>query len=58
MVIRAILFGILFLVATNSFEARAQSIQQYKAAVTKIFLWRYLAFPIYRQNPIVPGDVI
>lgn len=34
------------------------SIRQYKAAVTNIFLRQYRAMPIYRTNPLYPGDVI
>ena len=36
----------------------ADNIQQYRAAMTKIFLWKYRALPIFRLNPIFPGDVI
>lgn len=31
---------------------------QYKAALTRIFLWNYYAFPLFRQNPVFPGEVI
>jgi hypothetical protein len=33
-------------------------IQQYKAAMTKIFVWQYRAFPIFVENSIFPGYVI
>lgn len=36
----------------------AENIRQYRAAMTKIFLWKYSALPIYRLNPLFPGDVI
>jgi hypothetical protein len=36
----------------------AENIRQYRAAITKIFLWRYQALPIFRLNPVFPGDVI
>lgn len=33
-------------------------IRQYQAALTRIFLWKYFAMPVFRRNPIFPGDVI
>ena len=33
-------------------------IRQYQAALTRIFLWKYYAMPVFRRNPIFPGDVI
>lgn len=36
----------------------ADPIRQYKAAMTRIFLWKYYAFPIFRQNPLFPGHVV
>ena len=44
------------LLATS--PAQADPIRQYKAAMTKIFLWNYQAFPIFRQNPLFPGYLI
>jgi hypothetical protein len=32
--------------------------QKYRAAITKIFLWQYKAIPIFRLNPLSPGDVV
>ena len=47
------------LVATCPTTVGAQDgIRQYKAAVTRIFLWRYSALPIFRRNPIFPGSVV
>ena len=31
---------------------------QFRAAMTKIFLWQYHAFPIFALNPVYPGDVV
>jgi hypothetical protein len=36
----------------------AQNIAQYKAAVTRVFLWKYQALPIFRLNPVFPGSVL
>jgi hypothetical protein len=36
----------------------ADTIRQYKAAMTRIFLWKYYAFPIFRQNPLFPGQIL
>ncbi len=45
--------------ATGIVGAQADDgVQQYKAAVTKIFLGLYGAFPIYYTNPIFPGDIV
>jgi hypothetical protein len=38
--------------------AAQDGIRQYRAAMTKIFLWKYHAFPIFRTNPIYSGSVV
>jgi hypothetical protein len=42
------------------FSAAAQSAEnsQYRAVMTKIFLSRYRAMPVFSLNPVFPGDVI
>ena len=42
----------------SSAVAQNEGISQYRAAVTRIFIWKYSAFPIFRQNPIFPGAVV
>jgi hypothetical protein len=32
--------------------------RQYKAAVTRIFLWKYAALATFKENPIFPGSVL
>lgn len=38
--------------------AQNERLAQYRAAVTKIFLWKYSAMPIFRQNPVFSGTVL
>ncbi|QKK15421.1 hypothetical protein [Rhizobium indicum] len=37
---------------------QSQGIYQYKAAMSRLFLGGYRAMPVYRANPVWPGDVI
>ncbi len=36
----------------------AELIRPYKSAVTRIFLSKYYAFPIFVQNPLFPGQIL
>jgi hypothetical protein len=57
----ATLVASLLLVSTWFLPVMAQDydpIRQYKAAFTRIFLWKYSALPIFRENPIFPGSVV
>jgi hypothetical protein len=49
--------AVLYLTTAGRAEA-AQSVRQYEAALTRIFLWRYQALPLFRLNPAFPGDLI
>jgi hypothetical protein len=35
-----------------------QSVHQYRAALTEVFLERYRALAVVRLNPVFPGDVL
>ena len=59
--VRNAALGWLLLLACSVAATPAKSgdaIAQYKAAMTRIFLWKYYAFPIFRENPLFPGYVI
>lgn len=52
------MIAVVALGAASSATAQNANIQQYRAAVTKVFLWKYAALPIFRLNPIFPGTVV
>ncbi|MDK4737223.1 hypothetical protein [Rhizobium sp. CNPSo 3490] len=43
---------------SNAAANADEQISQYKAAMTKVFLEKYAAFPIFIKNPLFPGDVV
>jgi hypothetical protein len=50
---------VLFLIGVCSAPASAQDgIKQYRAAVTKVFVWQHHAFPVFSLNPVFPGSVV
>lgn len=51
-------FVVLALLFSNVAANADGQISQYKAAVTKVFLEKYTAFPIFIKNPLFPGDVV
>ena len=54
----AVLIAIVAAISVAASPAFADPIRQYRAAMTKIFLSNYYAFPIFRQNPLFPGYLI
>lgn len=55
---KALCASVLAVLALTAPAAAQDGIRQYRAAITRIFLWKYSAFPIFRQNPIFPGSVV
>jgi hypothetical protein len=51
-----LLVCLVLLTSTN--EAQSADEGQYRAAVTRLFVWQYHALPLIRLNPVYPGDVI
>jgi hypothetical protein len=58
---RAVRWGVLALSAlatAGPATAQTDGIAQYRAALSKIFVWKYAAFPVFRQSALIPGTVL